>query len=238
MTTIQVWECEHCGALHKREQEYNACVHQHKEEAHYWSNKQKEWEAAKCRPKNEASNVKEFFELVIQLQHLSPEFTNESEILYFEVISEKLHNNGEIVAEVKLAFRGDKDLFQHRSSPRSIPMFDGFSLYGSVWFSFHTVCYSVKLQLSRTAALLEKEKAQKEQLREFRGQLINRVARCVANDAEVNNLQNSITQLQALLNQKLDEKYYAPVRKEWEYELSKHQWKMVVHPSEIQFNFP
>ena len=236
MSNLQVWECDYCKSLHRTKSAYTKCVNKCKQEA-LKVEKWKEWQTIKSRPMNEATSVKEFLSLMLSLQYNDPEFSKQSEITDFLVISASEYTLGSITATVKFCFKGEMSRNSRFYDLHRITSFDfdGTSFWNASWGDdYRSVVYTCRFVMTRLDQLYEEENAQKKQLIEFRNMLQNETAKSVLNDPELQELRFYIEKLEA----KLEERYYAPAREKWENEKLKHQFTLTNPPSEIQFNFP
>ena len=237
VSNIQVWECDYCQSLHRTKSAYAKCVNKCKQEA-LKVEKWKEWQTIKSRPTNEATSVKEFLSLMLSLQYNHPEFSKQSEITDFAVISASEYTLGKITARVKFWFKGKSSKGSAFYDLHRIPSFDGVSFWNASWIDSQSVVYEGQFVMTHLDQLCEEEKAQKKQLIEFRNTLQNETAKSVLNDPELQKLRADIAKLKAKLEDEAEERYYLPAREKWESERLKCQFTLTNPPSEIQFNFP
>ena len=237
MYNIQVWECDYCKSLHRTKSAYTKCVNKCKQEA-LKVEKWKEWQTIKSRPTNEATSVKEFLSLMLSLQYNDPEFSKQSEIVDFAIISESEYTLGKITVRVKFWFKGKRSgRCTFYNLPR-IPSFDGVSFWNISWTDCQSVVYTGQFVMAQLDQLQKEEEAQKKRLIEFRNTLQNETVKSVLNDPELQELRFCIDKLKAKLEDEAEERYYLPARKKWESERLKYQFTLTNPPSEIQFNFP
>lgn len=237
MSNIQVWECDYCQSLHRTKSAYTKCVNKCKQEA-LKVEKWKEWQTIKSRPTNEATSVQEFLSLMLSLQYNHPEFSKQSEITDFAVISVSEYTLGKITARVKFWFKGKRSRGSAFYDLHRIPLFDGVSFWNGLWCDDCSVIYEGQFVMTRLNQLQKEEEAQKKRLIEFRNTLQNETAKSVLNDPELQELRFCIDKLKAKLEDEAEERYYLPTREKWESEKLKHQFTLINPPSEIQFNFP
>lgn len=175
---------------------------------------------------------------MLSLQYNNPEFSKQSEITDFIVISASEYTLGKITAHVKFWFKEKQSRDGVFFSLYQIPSFDGVSFWNGLWLDDHSAVYEGQFVMTRLDQLQEEERVQKEQLIEFRNTLQNETAKSVLNDPELQELRANITKLKAKLEDETEERYYLPAREKWENEKLKHQFTLTNPPSEIQFNFP
>lgn len=238
MSNIQVWECDHCQSLHRTKSAYTKCVNKCEQEA-LKVEKWKEWQTIKSRPTNEATSVQEFLSLMLSLQCNNPEFSKQSEITDFLVISASEYTLGKITATVKFCFKGKKSRNGVFFGLHQMPSFDGVSFWNASWGDdYSSVVYTCQFVMTRLGQLQKEEDAQKKRLIEFRNTLQNETAKSVLNDPELQELRANIEKLKAKLEDEAEERYYLPAREKWESERLKCQFTLTNPPSELQFNFP
>ena len=238
MSNIQVWECDYCQSLHRTKSAYAKCVNKCKQEA-LEVEKWKEWQTVKSRPTNEATSVQEFLSLMLSLQYNNPEFSKQSEITDFAIISASGYTLGSIAATVKFCFKGKKPRNGAFYDLHRMPSFDGVSFWNASWGDdYSSVVYTCLFVMAQLDQLQKEEEAQKKQLIEFRNTLQNETAKSVLNDPDLQELRFYIEKLKAKLEDEVEERYYLPAREKWENEKLKHQFTLTNPPSEIQFNFP
>jgi hypothetical protein len=175
---------------------------------------------------------------MLSLQYNHPEFSKQSEITDFTVISASEYTLGKITARVKFWFKGKRSKGSAFYDLHRIPSFDGVSFWNASWIDSQSVVYEGQFVMTQLDQLQEEERVQKEQLIEFRNALQNETAKSVLNDPELQELRFYIEKLKAKLEDEAEERYYLPAREKWESERLKYQWKLTNPPSEIQFNFP
>ena len=237
MSNIQVWECNYCKSLHRTKSAYTKCVNKCKQEA-LKVEKWKEWQTIKSRPTNEATSVHEFLSIMLSLQYNDPEFSKQSEITDFAVISVSEYTLGKITARVKFWFKGKRSRGSAFYDLHQMPSFDGVSFWNGWRHNDYSAVYEGQFVMAQLDQLQREEEAQKKRLIEFRNALQNETVKSVLNDPELQELRANTDKLKAKLEDEAEERYYLPAREKWGNERLKYQFTLTNPPSEIQFNFP